>query len=319
VKAAVNILTTALAERGARIRTVRIHQDGKTVAAPDLTPTQMTLDPTYVNRWIGTSMSADEMAECLRRLGHGASVGKAGIDVLAPKYRADILHPVDLAEDVAIGYGFEKFGNLLPRHATFGKADPLTDYGEKVKSLMVGLGFFEVVTLTLSNPRDQYAAMNLQPDESAIRVKNPVSEEHVLVRTSLLPSLMIVLRKNKHRELPQRLFEVGYVVRDKENRLLMSAVAIHAKASFTEVKSVTQSVLSGLGFSHEVSPGDHPAFVSGRCAVVSVNGKRIGVFGEVAPATIEAFDLKYPSMAFEIDLEALFLMKADARPSAPCT
>jgi len=319
VKAAVNIVTTALAERGARIRTVRIRQDGKTVTAPDLTPTRITLDPGYVNKWIGTSISASEMTECLKRLGHGASVGKVGIDVLSPGYRADILHPVDLAEDVAIGYGFEKFGNLLPKHATFGKMDPLTDYGERVKSLMVGLGYFEVVTLTLSNPRDQYDALNLQAEESAIRVKNPVSEEHVLVRTSLLPSLMIVLRKNKHRELPQRLFEVGNVVRDRENRLLMSAVAIHAKASFTEVKSVVQSVLSGMGFSHEVAAGSHPAFVSGRCAELSVGGRRIGVFGEVTPSTIEAFDLRYPITAFEIDLEALFLMNADARPSAPCT
>ncbi|MCU0852653.1 MAG: phenylalanine--tRNA ligase subunit beta [Thermoplasmata archaeon] len=318
VKAAVNILTTALAERGAKIRTVRIHQDGKTALAPDLAPARMTIDPGYVNSWIGTSLTPDQMVGCLKRLGHGASVSGPGIEVLAPRYRADILHAVDIAEDVAIGHGFERFGNILPKHATFGRTDPLTEYGDKVKPIMIGLGYFEVVTLTLSNPRDQYEALNLPLDETALRVKNPVSEEHSLVRTSLLPSLMIVLRKNKHRELPQRLFEVGNVVTKGKNRLMMSAAAIHAKAGFTEVKSVVQSVISGMGFTPEIMQGSHPAFVSGRCAELHVGGKRIGVFGEVTPATIEAFELRYPVTALEIDLEALFAMRADAKASAPC-
>jgi phenylalanyl-tRNA synthetase beta chain len=316
VTTTVNILTTALAERGGKIKTVRIHQDGKTMLAPDLKPARMALDPTFANSWIGTDLAAADIIDCLRRMGYGATAGEKGIEVLVPRYRADILHPVDLAEDVAIGHGFEKFGGLLPRMATFGTEEPLASFGGAVRNVMIGLGYFEVVTLSLSNPRDQYARLNLPEDESAIRVKNPVSEEHVLVRTSLLPSLMTVLRKNKHRELPQRIFEVGTVVLNGKNRMLLSGAAIHARAGFTEIKSLVQSALSALGFQSDVSQHDHPAFVSGRCAGVRVGSEQIGVLGEVSPSTIEAFELKYPIVAFELDLERLFeLRTVSAKPS----
>ena len=315
VTAAVNILTTALAERGGKIKTVRISQDGTIVKAPDLKPLPMALDPVYVNSWNGTELKLDQMVDCLKRMGYGATVSKNSIEVLVPRFRADVLHPVDLAEDVAIGYGFERFGNLLPKMATFGIADPLTSFGNSVKEVMTGLGYFEVVTLSLSNPRDQYLSMGLAEDKTAIRVKNPVSEDHILVRTSLLPSLMTVLRKNKHRELPQRIFEIGEVVRHVRNRTLMAGVAIHSRASFTEAKSLVQSMLSSVGFVSEVRAEDSPSFVNGRCAAVSVGSDKIGVFGEVSPSTIEAFELKYPMMAFELDLERLFELRNSAKRS----
>jgi len=136
-----------------------------------------------------------------------------------------------------------------------------------------------------------------------------VSEEHVLVRTSLLPSLMTILRKNKHRELPQRVFEIGDVVRNARNKKLLAALSIHGKASFTEVKSVVQSVLQGIGMSCEVEALDNPTFLKGRCAGITVGGERIGMFGEVSPSTITAFELKYPVVAFEMDAEKLLSLR----------
>ncbi|MBU0685836.1 MAG: phenylalanine--tRNA ligase subunit beta [Candidatus Thermoplasmatota archaeon] len=310
---AVNILTTALAERGGRVKTVRIHQDGKTVFAPDLKPREMTLDLKYANQWNGTALNDNEVMDCLRRMGYGTSTGKNGIQVLIPRYRADILHPVDLAEDAAIGHGFERFGNILPKHATFGVEDTMIAFSKSVKEIMLGFGYFEVVSLSLSNPRDQYVSMNLEDDKKAVRVRNPVSEDHVLVRTSLVPSLMNMLRKNKHRELPQRMFEVGEVVLGGTNKTLMAGVSIHARASFTEVKSLVQSVLSSMSVPIEVTANDHPSFIKGRCASVASGQAQLGYFGEVAPSTIEAFELKYPTVAFELDLEKIFGLRSSPR------
>lgn len=302
---AVNILTTALAERGGKIKTVKITQNGKKSSAPDLMPQKMSLDIAYSNRWVGTKLSPEEMADCLRRMGHGALPGTAAVEVQVPRYRTDILHPVDLAEDVAIGFGFEKFGHSLPVMATFGVQDPALEFGDAVKNIMVGLGYFEVVTLSLSNAKDQFASMNLPEDAGAIRVRNPVSNDHTLVRTSLLPSLMTVLRKNKHRELPQRIFEVGDVVVDGVNRSLMSGVATHAKASFTEIKSLAQSVMLGIGLDSEIVQHAHPSFIEGRCAAIEVKGQSVGIMGEISPSVIESFDLRYPMVAFELDLDRL--------------
>jgi len=309
VKHAVNILTTALAERGGKIKTVKIYQDGKTMLAPDLEPTRAETSVEAINGWIGTSLSSQQVTESLMRMGHGVKAVGGKVEVLTGAFRADILHPVDLAEDVAIGYGFEKFGNSLPKRATFGREDDLVAFSNSLKEILIGLGYFEVVTLSLSNPRDQYAAMNLEDDKTAIRVKNPVSEEHMLIRTSLLPSLMTILRKNKHRELPQRVFEIGDVVRNARNKKLLAALSIHGKASFTEVKSVVQSVLQGIGVSCEVETFDNPTFLKGRCAGIIVGGERVGMFGEVSPSTITAFELKYPVVAFEMDAEKLLSLR----------
>jgi phenylalanyl-tRNA synthetase beta chain len=309
VKHAVNILTTALAERGGKIKTVKIHQEGKTMLAPDLEPNRVETSVEAINGWIGTSLSSELVTESLMRMGHGVKAVGGKVEVLTGAFRADILHPVDLAEDVAIGYGFEKFGQALPKRATFGREDDLVAFSNSLKEILVGLGYFEIVTLSLSNPRDQYEAMNLGDDKTAIRVKNPVSEEHVLLRTSLLPSLMTILRKNKHRELPQRVFEIGDVVRNAGNKKLLAALSIHGKASFTEVKSVVQSVLQGIGMSCEVEALDNATFLKGRCAGITVGGDRVGMFGEVSPSTITAFELKYPVVAFEMDAEKLLSLR----------
>ena len=309
VKHAVNILTTALAERGGKIKTVKIHQDGKTMLAPNIEPNRAETSVDAINGWIGTSLSSEQIKESLMRMGHGVKTDGVKVEVLTGAFRADILHAVDLAEDVAIGHGFEKFGNSLPKRATFGREDDLTAFSNHLKEILIGLGYFEVVTLSLSNPRDQYVAMNLRDDKTAIRVKNPVSEEHVLVRTSLLPSLMAILRKNKHRELPQRVFEIGDVVRNASNKKLLAALSIHGKASFTEVKSVVQSVLEGIGVSCEVEALDNATFLNGRCAGITVGGVRVGMFGEVSPSTITAFELKYPVVAFEMDAERLLSLR----------
>ncbi|MBN1678227.1 MAG: phenylalanine--tRNA ligase subunit beta [Candidatus Thermoplasmatota archaeon] len=316
VMASVNILVTALAERGGKVKTVKIHQGGEVMLAPDLKPRKMLLDPMFVNMWNGTSLPEDELAHCMRRMGYGASPGKERMDILVPAYRSDILHQVDLAEDAAIGHGFDSFGESLPKMATFGTEDRLIAYAQAVKTMMVGLGYSEVVTLSLSCPEEQFDAMNLPHYKHAVVVKNPVSEAHVLVRTSLLPSLLTILRKNKHRDLPQRLFEVGDVVLDTKNRTLLSGVAIHSKASFTEVKSAVQAIMGGLEIGSSVRARDHASFIDGRCAEVVVSDEPVGVFGELKPSTIEAFELRYPVVGFELDMEALFgLSGSRKRPS----
>jgi phenylalanyl-tRNA synthetase beta chain len=306
LKHAVNILVTALADRGGSIRTVAINQSGRTFVAPDLVPKEMELDVAYANEWLGTSLSEEAMAKCLGKLGHSAHRDGKNIKVGVPPFRADILHPVDLVEDVAIGFGYEKFGNKYPCEVTFGVEDPLVAFADKARPIMVGLGFFEVATLSLSNAREQFVAMNLPSDSEALRIRNPVTEAHTLVRTSLLPSLLAILRKNKHRDLPQRIFEIGDVVHGTKNRKLLAGVAIHAKAGFSECKSLALSISSALGVTPDISAVDHPAFVGGRCAELRLDGFGIGMFGEIHPATVEGFDLKYPVIGFEIDIEGLY-------------
>ncbi|MDH3365804.1 MAG: phenylalanine--tRNA ligase subunit beta [Thermoplasmata archaeon] len=305
LKYSVNIITAALADRGGKVLSVVIERDGMELRAPDLEPRSMTLDVAHTNRWLGTALNAEEIAGCLGRLGFGASVNDGALDVKVPAYRADILHPVDLAEDVAIGHGYEAFGDFFPKETTFGVEDPLVSFASRVRPIMTGLGYFEVVTLSLSNSREQFTALGLDDSTEALRIQNPVTEMHTLVRISLLPSLLGILRKNKHRELPQRIFEIGDVVVNTANRKRLGGVAIHAKASFTECKSLLLSLSAALGLTSEIAAAEHPAYVPGRCATIMAATREVGIFGEVHPRTIESFELKYPIVAFEMDLDAV--------------
>ena len=308
LKYSVNILTAALADRGGHVGTVTIEQGGEELIAPDMRGRDMDLDVAYANRWLGTDMDAEEMVGCLGRMGHGAAANGGRISVRVPSYRADILHPVDIAEDVAIGHGYETFGNVLPKATTFGVEDPLVSFATRVRPIVTGLGFFEVATLSLSNAQEQFTALGLDENSEALRILNPVTEMHTLVRTSLLPSLLSILRKNKHRELPQRIFEIGDVVEGIANKKRLGGVTIHAKASFTECKSIIQSLSAALGFTCDIAVAEHPAYVPGRCAYVSAGSQTVGVFGEVHPHTIESFELKYPVVAFEMYLDKIHNM-----------
>ncbi|MBU1157817.1 MAG: phenylalanine--tRNA ligase subunit beta [Candidatus Thermoplasmatota archaeon] len=305
VMAAVNIIATALAERGGNIKSVSMQQGGSSASAPNLEPRMMNLEIDYVNHLIGIDLDAKGMVDCLRRMGYGATSGDDGLQILIPAYRADIIHPADLAEDVAIGYGFDKFGAELPRKATFGIEDPTIGFSSRVRPILTGLGYLEIVTLSLSNPRDQYEFMGQPVRDDAIRIMNPVSEDHVQIRTSLIPSILTMLKKNKHRELPQRVFEIGDTVRDHRNVTYLSGASIHAKASFTECKSDIQSLMTALDLMVTVEKLDNQAFADGRCASIKHDSGLLGVFGELAPLTIESFELGYPIAAFEFDLESI--------------
>jgi len=174
---------------------------------------------------------------------------------------------------------------------------------------MLGLGYLEVVTFTLTNERRQYDFMRRKrPEiwEHYIPVMHPLTEEHTIVRTDILPELLEVLSVNTHHPLPQRIFEVGDVVVGMKNRLRLSACSTHAKANFAEVRSIIQAVMRELDLNWEVAESDDGAFIEGRRARIVVNGKDVGVFGEVHPEVLEKFGIPNPVVGFEIDLSEIF-------------
>jgi phenylalanyl-tRNA synthetase beta chain len=309
-----NILATMLAERGGQIHTVRVeYPDGTVQAQPDLVPHERTLSCSYTNKFLNSSFSAETLAAMLEKMGHSAVPAEdgEGITVRTPAYRWDVIHEVDLVEDAAIAFGYENFETELPRALTFGEPRQRQEYAQKMRTLMVGLDFTEIMSLSLSSPQEQFEMMGLEPTDH-VQIKNPASEEHTTLRKSLLPSLLNILRTNKHRDLPQRVFEVGEVVSGTEeggsldNRLYLGAVAISAKANFTDIKSIVEAVLRGIGGQFELESKEHNSFIEGRCAkIVDLQGTELGVFGELHPRTITAFDLGYPVVGFEMDIESL--------------
>ncbi|MDW5564181.1 MAG: phenylalanine--tRNA ligase subunit beta [Methanomassiliicoccus sp.] len=303
IKGALNIVATAMAERGGKIRTVRI-QGVQNEVTPDLSPRKWTISIEAANSLLGTRLDGEGMAAALGRMGYQATADGDNLQVLAPAWRLDLIHPVDIMEDVAKGHGYENFGRELPSQQTFG-AELLTSKGSDVaRQLMVGYGYLEATTLTLSSEEDQFDRLRL-PRGEVVEILNPISEDHTCLRVSLLPSLMAVLRRNKHRDLPQRLFEVGDVMEGIKRRKHLAAVSISARASFTEAKSLVESIMRDLSVRCTIRASSAGTYLEGRGAEIVVDDRVIGTFGEVHPEVIAGFDLGYPIAAFEIDLETV--------------
>ncbi len=298
---ALNIISTSIAERGGKLEQVEVIGQEKMIT-PDLTPKEMDVEIEYVKKILGIE-ERETITEALLRMGHDAFANENKIKVKYAAWRTDILHPIDLIEDIAIGYGYEKFETELPKAMTFGSSFDFS----KIHHTMIGLGFNEVVTLSISSPEKEFSKMEMKGE--AAEIANPIVKEHSILRVSLLPSLLEILSKNRHNELPQQIYEVGDVVKlegDKaKQKTMLAGVKIDARAGFTECKSIVEAILRNLGYKLNVEEKNHPSFIEGRCASVLLNGREIGYFGEIKPSVISNFSLEYPVIAFEIDLSLL--------------
>lgn len=306
VKTTLCIVATALAERGGKICLTIVKDGEKTYKYPDLSTTEKIVSVKYASSILGMELNANEIGKCLARMGYDIIDVKENIvRVGIPPWRADILHEIDLVEDIAIGFGFDRFVPSQPRSMTYGKAFDGAKLVENIRLIMIGLGFNEVLTFSLSNKKDEIDKMGLEKEQAVI-IENPISEEYACLRQSLLPSIMKVLSRNKHHPLPQKVFEIGYVVNNEaKNELHLAAVKMDAKANFSECKSIVESILKGIGLEVEIEVGSNPAFIEGRTANLLYRGNLLGTFGEIHPRTIQAFGLEYPIIGLEMNLEIL--------------
>jgi phenylalanyl-tRNA synthetase beta chain len=298
---ALNIVTTALAERGGKIYQTTVVDEGKKIVSPDLTPARHTVSTGYVNTILGTTFKEKDIIACLQKMGHNAvDAGKGNITVDIAAWRSDILHEVDLVEDVAVGYGFDMFESNFPSALTFGGTLPNHDLLVNLRNVLIGFGFNEVTTFVISNEKDEFQKLGLKKGKM-VELENPIGEEYHGLRTNLLSSLLKLLRENRHHPLPQQIFEIGVVVDEHaKNQCHLAGLKIDAKANFTECKSLVETVLRECGRKPVIKEKTHGAFIEGRCASVLNNDTEIGVFGELHPRTIQAFSLEHPMIAFEL-------------------
>ena len=299
ISGSLNILATALAERGGKIQTVRTTYADRTVSTPDLTPIPLTMNLAHARELLGLELTPDRAVELLRRMRHDAVPDGPLLRVRAAAYRMDLLHEDDLAEDLAIAWGYDRYPRSLPHRQTIGTPLPKNAFSDVLRQLLIGYGYQEVMSLTMANAEESVAT----PERSV--VLNPVTSDLTTLRSSLLPGLLNLFRLNKHRELPQRIFEVADVVLAAKNVRHVAAAAIHHRASFTEAKSLVLSLLRDVGQSPGIEPAEDPNFIPGRGASVLLGGNEIGCFGEIHPRILEAYTLVQPVMVLELDVEAL--------------
>ncbi|MDR2854855.1 MAG: phenylalanine--tRNA ligase subunit beta [Methanomicrobiales archaeon] len=301
VTLSLNILCASLMSAGGRCERVRVDD----VLLPNLNPSVRSVSVDECNALLGLSLTPDEMITILEKMRFGAELDPTQVDhvlVRVPCYRADIMHDWDVFEDVGIGYGYENIPSSLPSVATIGAEHPIMSALSRVRMACTGLGYIEVMPFTLTNTKLLFDAMRRPPHPGVLSILHPIREEQSVFRTDILPSLLDLLRMNKHRELPQRLFCVGDVVIHEQTLQKLALVSTHPGADFSESYAVATSLCHELGIEHIVQKGSDPAYIEGRLADIIHTKTQavIGQFGEIHPDVLREFDIDQPVAAFEV-------------------
>ena len=276
-------------------------------------PTKTTVHA--VNKLLGTALSAQDIVEALERMDNTVTIEGDCLTLTPPAYRNDFLHEVDIIEDVMMGKTVEFFEPETPREFTIGRLSPVTLLSRKIKSLMVGFGYQEMIFNYLGSKKDYIDRMNID-GESVIEIANPMSENYQFVRPSIIPSLLSAETVSGNAVYPHRIFETGKIayLAPEENtgtrtRQSLGFLTVNQDANFNEAASLVAGLLYYLQMDYAVCETHDPRFIEGRQAGVLANGKQIGIFGELHPQVLENWSVTAPAFAGELDIESILTLQ----------
>ena len=300
------IMATTLAEAGGKMGTVSIEYPEETRTTPDLSPVHLPLDLDLICTGLGLELTKRQVVEALGR----SRLSVRGNTAYASRYRIDLLHPIDLAEEVALGYGIDMFESIYPPSHQPGSFHPFEQFLDSTATVMASSGMVELMTFELVDEDSLYARFG-RPSDRKITVHEPRSLEHSVLRDSLIPNLMAALSGNVKSEYPQRVFEIGRVYERREAGISeawhLGCLVAHSQASYSEAKMYAESIYRTLaGKEIGAKESQSWAFAPGRCAALVSSGGTLGHVGELKPETIDAFGLKVPVSGFELDLSAIY-------------
>lgn len=310
-----SIMACDLYDMGFAIEPVRVVYPYKTpfgtsVVFPCYFQDAVSLELSEAEKLLGMPIGAEKARDALKHMGVSASVAGTKITIQPPYYRNDFLHPVDVIEDILIGIGMKHFTPQRPKDFTIGRLSPIETLSRKVKLSMVGMGFQEMIYNYLGSRKDYIEKMGIDP-ATVVKITNPMSENYEYVRNSPLPSLLGTETVSAKALYPHRTFEIGKVaVKDPDanygvlTRQYLGFINSHPSADYNECASQVAAILYYLGTAYEVQESHDPRFIPGRQAEIIRHGKKVGVFGELHPAVLEAFDISVPCAGGEIDLDS---------------
>ncbi len=306
LKKCLNILVTSLADIGGNIYQMEIKYKNKKIT-PDLSSEKTKISLKNTNKLLGLNLNEKQLKSLIEKMGHDYNKGVVEI----PAWRVDILHEVDLIEDVAIAYGYENFIPEIPEISTIGSENPKETIKRKISEIFVGLKILEVSNYHLTNKKDEFTKMGISKtnEKEFIEVEESKTD-YSMLRKYLTPYLLKNISENIDSEYPQSIFEIGKVfklqkeeINEKENL----AVAI-TPGNFTEIKQALEYFLKMINIEIKIKePEKFPLhFIEGRVAEIILDNKRIGFIGEIHPKILRNWKIKMPVAIFEISLDEIF-------------
>ncbi len=314
VQQALLVVTQVLRDRGGIIEAVKIHYPDTYELKEDITPhskpIEVKIDPKEINRYLGTRISKDKMVKLLRSRRNDAIIAGNEILVKMPPWRRDVLHWVDLSEEVAIAYGYNEFKPTTAEVVTTGKLARSTEDENMFRQILVGLGLIEVLNYTLTN-EDTLAGYVRRDEkwlkENCVSLSNPVSLNFNYARSDILPGLIRFASLNKHNEYPQKIFESGEcVIRDGNEVITRTSVAVllaGVNETFETIQSILDTLTRLIGTKYKLKPITNNFYLDGRSAEISINNIIVGHIGEIHPEILEKYGLEVPMSGMEIFLD----------------
>lgn len=282
------------------------------------------------NDYLGTSLSKEKISSYLRALEMDVNdLDDHHLQVKPPSFRVDITREVDLMEEVARLEGYDKIPVTTPfiRPSEEGE-NPELMLGDRLSSVMVGLGFSEIITYSFISPdsADMLGAGEKSPLRSFVKLRNPLTKEQSVMRTSMIPGLLTTIKYNiTHGEADLKLFEWGKVfIENSEGdlpheKLFLAAIMTGLykrkewynkgrRVDFYDLKGAVEVLLKTLGLGEtlfervDAVPGYHPDISCG----IFVSGSPVGFLGQVASGLMERYDMKADAAyLFELDIDAI--------------
>ena len=301
-----SVVATILQTAGFTLYSTKIL--GAKNTSPKFKSRKILINSNLINQTLGLDLNNSQIISSLKKSRLDATLKGKNIICYVPAYRFDIFGPMDLVEEVSLGYGIQNLIPILSPSQTLGQPNSISVKLKSLSLIMVGLGYTEALNSSLTSKRVLYEMTNRE-SRNMISVLDSKSQEHTLLRDSILPGLLENLSRNIHTAYPQKLFETGTVfsygnpINETTN---LAGISAHQDATFTEIKSILQSALkTGFNLEIETKTSSHPIFEEGRTASISINGKTIGMIGEINSKTIENYKIRVPVVGFEIFLSGL--------------
>ena len=279
-------------------------------STPKLNSKIIQYDIKLTEQILGISLSPSAMISSLKKCRLDAIQKGKRIQCTIPRHRFDIFGPMDIVEEIALGYGIENLEPKLSPSNTLGEKSLKTEKLEIISRTAIGLGFTEALNSSLTSKKILFDLTN-RDSSQIISVIDSKSQEHTILRDSILPGLIENLSKNIHESYPQKLFEIGTVFsRSKpiDEAINLSGVIAYKESNFSEIKSILQSILK-TGFkidSKTKTPKNNDTvFAEGRYSDILVNDKVIGRVGEINSQVLDNFKIRTSVVGFEIKLSGL--------------
>ena len=301
------VVTAVLENAGFEIYQLKI--SGSKNSTPTLASRSITIDSDLTNRILGLNLSPSSIISCLKKCRLDAKLKNKRIECSIPRYRFDIFGPMDLVEEVALGYGIDNLDPTLPVSQNIGSKHSITEKLDNSSMVMVGLGFIEALNSSLTSKQILYEMTNKNSSD-IISVTGSKSQDHTILRDSILPGLLENLSSNVHETYPQKLFESGIIFsRDSPIKETVSMACVNASknANFSDMKAVLQSFLqNSFNLQCETkTTSNNTLFTNGRVANIVINNQSFGQIGEIDSGILENFRIRTNVTAFEITLSGL--------------